>query len=203
MANYLTKKCLSALDILCDRRYIGDNLNSRKDRQEKKMSRIIKVNTDQGRYRQRRINYDRFAQMCPGDWDHEAVIGEAFVNGESTLTVGADPFCSHAKRFRVCAAHGGTVAASYGHPARTSAVLAIECAEDGVLVVMGAQISANRATQAKAAVACLAGVLDTGWVGAQDGRWLWDGRSTRRDGEAWGALVRAYEAIVARETAAA
>ena len=147
------------------------------------MSKIIKANTDQGRYRERRINYDRFADMRPDSWDHEAVIG--------------------GKKYLSHAAHGGTVAASYGHPARTSAVLAIECIDDDTVVVLGAQIPAGKATPAKAAVACLAGALDTGWVGAQAGRWLWDGRSTRRNDEAWDVLVRAYEAIVARETAAA
>ena len=145
--------------------------------------KIIKVNTDQGRYRVRRIDYDRFAGMRPGDWDYEAVIG--------------------GKKYLAHAGHGGSVAASYGHAARTSAVLAIQCVDDGTVIVMGAQIPAGKATQAKAAVACLAGVLDTGWVGAQAGRWLWDGRSTRRGDEAWDVLVRAYEILVAGETAAA
>ena len=178
--------------------------------------KTIKVNTDQKRYRERRIDYDRFSDMPPGDWDHEAEIGEAFLRGESTLTASASPFYPHRKSFRVYANHGGTVAASYGHAARTSAVLAIECVEDGAVLVMGAQISANRASKAGAAVACLAGALGTGWVGAPDGRWdgwmdragkdarwLWDGRSTGRDDRAWRAIVRAYEILVARETAAA
>ena len=168
------------------------------------MSKIIKVNTDQGRYRQRRIDYDRVGRRPSDSWDYEAEISEASVDGESPVVSAVGPFDSPGSRgFRVYAAHGGTVAASYGHPARTSAVLAIECIDDDTVVVLGAQIPAGKATPAKAAVACLAGALDTGWVGAQAGRWLWDGRSTRRNDEAWDVLVRAYDAIVARETAAA
>ena len=143
--------------------------------------KITKVNTDQGRYRERRINYDRIANMPSDWWDYEAVID--------------------GKSFRVYARNGGTVPNSYNYPARTSAVLAIECISDGHTVVMGAQIPANKATRAGAAEACLAGALGTGWV--KDGRWLWDGRSQKRDDEAWFTLVRAYEILVSREKAAA
>ena len=165
------------------------------------MSKVIKVNTDQTGYKKRLINYDRFNNMPSDSWDHEAVIGESFVNGESQLTVGADPFYSHCKSFKVYANHGGTVANKYSYPARTSAVLAIECIEDGKVVVLGAQIPGNKATRAGAAAACLAGALGTGWV--DDARWLWDSRSQKRKDKAWFAIARAYETIVARAEAAA
>ena len=162
--------------------------------------KIIKVNTDQGRYRVRRINYDRFDNMPSDSWDYEAEIGEAFLRGESTIKCARNYFYSQGKSFRVYARHGGTVANKYGYPARTSAVLAIECVDCGTTVVMGAQSPANKATRAGAAAACLAKALGTGWVGAKDGRWLWDKRASRqeRKDKAWFTLARAHEILVAR-----
>ena len=148
---------------------------------------IIQVNTNQGRYRVRRINYDRVANMPSDWWGYGAVIG--------------------GKSFKVYARHGGTVANKYGYPSRTSAVLAISCIDDDTTVVMGSQIPANKATQAGAAEACLCSALASPeiprWV--YDARWLWDRRASRqeRKDKAWFTLVKAYETIVAREKAAA
>ena len=143
------------------------------------MSKIIKVNTDQGRCRKRLINYDRFVNMRPGDWDHEAEIG--------------------GKSFRVFADHGGAVASH--RAARTSAVLAISCIDDDTTVVMGARIPVYQASRAFAATASLYQSWGVYW--AINVSWLWNDRSREGDEGAWKALVRAYEITVARAAKAA
>ena len=143
------------------------------------MSKIIKVNTDQGRCRKRLINYDRFVNMRPGDWDHEAEID--------------------GKSFRVFSGNGGTVASH--RAARTSAVLAIECVDDDTTVVMGARVPVSHGSSSFAAFASL--YQSWGFYWAIDVCWLWNGRSRERGEEAWKALVRAYGITVARAEAAA
>ena len=145
------------------------------------MSKVIKINTNQERYKERLVDYDRFSHISSAWWDYTAKIG--------------------GKKYLAHAGHGGTVPQRFGCPVRTSAITSIACVDDDTVVVLGAQISANRATRASAVAMCMFLAFPAGGVAhwSNDARWLWNDRSLLPPRKAWGALVKAYENIVSRE----
>ena len=86
--------------------------------------------------------------------------------------------------------HSGTNPNDSTHSARASAVLAISCIDDGHTVVFPAD---------SGAVSRAVSRVNAHW--ADSARWLWNGRSQKREEAAWRALVRVYS-ICAADTGA-
>ena len=115
-------------------------------------------------------------------WDHEAEIdGKTYVASVS---------------------HGGTNPNDSTYSARTSAVLAISCIDDGHTVVFPARTPANEATDSGAVSRRMTrAVSRANALWADSGRWFRDKRTQNREEAAWKALVRVYS-ICAADTGA-
>lgn len=128
------------------------------------MSTILLVDCDQTGYRRRCLDMEAFGREC--------------LAGKYRRVRKID-----GRTYRVACTYADSVPNCYNYPARTSAALVVACVEDDAAIVFGAQIPANKATRSGAAYVALE---------THDARWLWDGRTDRRDDISWAACVAAY-----------